>query len=231
MKKMKFETKHLVKGLNASVAAIGLFAGAILMTPLVVNAQETTPAAEATPPAGPAGSWVKLCNTEETSDTEVCVISQELRDPNTGQLVASVTIREIPDQPKVLIIAVPTGVLLPPGMRIQIDQAEPKPAEYAICFPNACVARMNVDENYINALKAGGLLGITVMGGDRQQVGFPVSLVGFTKAYDEPATEQEEYEQTQRQLADIIRQRAEAARAAQEAQSSEETPATPAPAE
>ena len=235
MNKMEFRSNPLLRGLNIAAAATGLMAGAVLLSPHAVA--QTTPEAAASEPAeaAPAGSWVKLCNKEEGAEIEVCVISQELRDSNTAQLVASVTIREIPDQPTVLIIAVPTGVLLPPGMRIQIDEAEAKPAEYAICFPNACIARMNIDAEYITALKAGGQLGIAVMGGDRQQVGFPVSLVGFTKAYDDPPTDQADYEQTQRQLADIIQERAEAARAAQEAEaaSSEggDAAETPAPTE
>jgi invasion protein IalB len=226
---MEFKSNPLLRGLYIVAATAGLVAGAVFLSPGAIA--QTTPAAPAgeTAQTAPIGSWVKLCNTEEGTEVEICVISQELRDSNTAQLIASVTVREIPDQPAVLIIAVPTGVLLPPGMRVQIDQAEAKPAEYAICFPNACIARMEIDEEFIHAMKAGGQLGIAVMGGDRQQVGFPVSLVGFTKAYDGEATEQSEYEQTQRQLADIIRERAEAARAAQE--TSGDTPATPAPSE
>lgn len=231
--KMEFRSNPLLRGLNVALIAAGLMTGASLLVP-AANAQDTTPAETApAAPAAPAGSWVKLCNVEEESGIEVCVISQELRDSNTAQLIASVTVREIPEKPTVLIIAVPTGVLLPPGMRVQIDQSEPKAAQYAICFPNACIARMDIDDAYISALKAGGQLGIAVMGGDRQQVGFPVSLVGFTKAYDGEATDQADYEQTQRQLADIIRERAEEVRAAQEAEQSEggDTPEAPAPTE
>jgi len=226
---MEFKSNPLLRGLTSTAATIGLVAGTIFTAPGAIA--QTTPDVPAplVAPTVPGGSWVKLCNKEEGAEIEICVVSQELRDANTAQLIASVTVREIPDQPAVLIIAVPTGVLLPPGMRVQIDQAEAKEAEYAICFPNACIARMNIDDDYIHAMKAGGQLGIAVMGGDRQQVGFPVSLVGFTKAYDGGPTDQVEYEQTQSQLAEIIRERAEAARAAQEAEG--ETPANPAPAE
>lgn len=208
-------SSYLAKGVAVSAMALGLMAGQVYAQD---NSNTEGENSEAAAPAAPTGSWVKLCNKDENLEKEVCVVSQELRDPNTAQLVASATIRLIEGEQKVLILAVPTGVLIPPGMRVQIDQAEPKKADYAICFPNACVARMLIDDAYISSLKNGGQLGIAVMGGDQQQVGFPLSLVGFTKAYDGDATPQAEYEQTQQQLADIIRQRAEAARAAQQEQ-------------
>ena len=60
--------------------------------------------------------WVKFCNTDEETNRELCLISQELRTA-TGQFLASVALREISDEErKTLILSVPPGMLIQPGL-------------------------------------------------------------------------------------------------------------------
>ena len=87
--------------------------------PLAAMAQETPTATG--PAVSPEAPWVKLCNADPNTKKELCLVIQELR-ADTGQFIASATIRQITGDPKrSFIAAVPPGMLLQPGLRAQID--------------------------------------------------------------------------------------------------------------
>jgi len=212
----------------AAAFAIATFAASVgaVLTPAMAQDNQT---AETQNGEEQANAWVKLCNQDEQLNKEICVVSQELRSSENGALVASLSIRLIEGEKKVMIVAVPVGVLLQPGMQVSIDEKNKKIAEFAICFPNACVARLEVDDAYINAMKKGNMIGVTVIDSNQQGIGYPMTLVGFTKAFDGAPTPPDEYAETQRNLVNAIRERAEQAREAEEGQSNsgseEEAPA------
>lgn len=161
-------------------------------------------------------AWIKLCTTDEKTQKEQCLVTQELRDGNSGQLLASGSVRISEGDKTLLILAVPIGVLLPPGVRIQIDGDKPTVAPYTICFPAACVVRLEIDDDFIASMKHGNQMTVSVMNAERQAVGFPLTLIGFTKAYDGPPIDPELYKQAQQKLAEEIKRRAEEARKKQE---------------
>ncbi len=111
---MAHPTRHLTKWLALAVLAIG--------APVVASAQDAeAPAEAAAPPAAPASLWAKLCNADPASGKELCLTIQEIR-ADTGQFIASATVRTIEgDAKKSLITAVPPGMLIQPGLRVQID--------------------------------------------------------------------------------------------------------------
>ena len=125
--------------------------------------------AAAAPPAAATGRgrtdqpWVKLCNTDPASKKELCLIIQELR-AETGQFIASATIRQITGDAKIsFIAAVPPGMLLQPGLRVQVDEGKQFAVKYGICFPNACYAELEVDDDFIASMKSGNKLIITTL--------------------------------------------------------------------
>ena len=199
------------KRLAVAFAAAAIYAGSALYSETAIAQDTQAPAADEVPP----NAWAKLCSHDEQIGKEICVVSQELRSADNGQLVASMSIRLVEEEKNVLIIAVPTGVILPPGLQVRIDQNEPVGANFTICFPNACVARMELADEFITAMKKGNQIGIAVIDGSQQTIGFPISLVGFTAAFDGPATDPEAYAQTQRNLIEAIQARAAQDRAAQ----------------
>lgn len=207
--------------------SLAMLVSAGALVPTGAFAQENqAPAAGATPQS----AWVKLCNKDEGTNKEICVVSQELRSSDNGQLVASLSIRLVEGEKNILIAAVPTGVILPPGLRVNVDDNPPASAQYTICFPNACVARMELKDEFIALMKKGKNIGIAVIDGSQQTIGYPMTLIGFTSAFDGPPTDQEAYAETQRNLVNAIQQRAAQERAAQEAQQEGGENTTPAPA-
>jgi invasion protein IalB len=191
-------TTYLTKWL--AVAAVAIAA------PIGVSAQE------AAAPGGAEPAWAKLCNTDPASGKELCLTIQEIR-ADTGQFIASATIRTIAgDNKKSLITAVPPGMLLQPGLRIQIDEQPQVEVKYGICFPNACYGELEVDDAFVTKLKAGGRLTLTTLNQQAQPVNFPMTLAGFTKAYDGQGMDQAAQQVRESELADALARRAENAR-------------------
>ena len=156
--------------------------------------------------------WIKICNTDPKTKKDVCIVNQELR-TEEGQFLASVAIREISgEQRKVLLIAVPPGMLIQPGLRVQVDNGKQEQAKYSICFPNACYAEMVINDATIQSYKRGQQLVLTTLNQQAKPVAFPISLQGFTKVYDGPALNPAEIEQRQQQLESELQKRAEEAR-------------------
>jgi invasion protein IalB len=153
--------------------------------------------------------WTKICNTDPNAKKEICLVSQEIR-AETGQFLASVAVREIQDDPKKLfIIAVPPGMQLQPGMRVVIDQQQPLPARYSICFPNACYGDMEITADFINILKKGQGLTIQAINQVGRTVNFTLALKEFGKAYDGPSIDPKVVEEQQKKLQEELQKRAD----------------------
>lgn len=160
----------------------------------------------------PESAWVKVCNTDPSTKKEVCLITQELR-TDKGQFLASVAIREISgEERKVLLSAVPLGMLIQPGLRIQIDGGKQQQARYSICFPNACYAEMVVDAAFVKQLKAGGMLKMATLNQQGKPVNFNMSLSGFTATYDGDGLDPQALQQKQQELQEELNRKAQAAR-------------------
>lgn len=151
-----------------------------------------------TPPAPPQPDWVKLCKTDPNAKKEVCMTSRDLR-TETGQTVASVAIRAITGESKKFVLAaVPPGLLLQPGIRVAVDQSSPVNGKFSICFPNACYAELEVNDAFFKALQKGQNLVIQAMNQEAKTLNFPVSLGGFSKAYEGAAIDPKEVEESNR---------------------------------
>lgn len=129
-------------------------------------------------------AWVKICTQDQNTQKELCLITQELR-TNQGQFLASLAIREVPGEArKSMLISVPVGMVIKPGVNLQIDGSQPEKVDYTICFPNACYAERVIDEAFINRMKRGGKIQMITYNQAGKQVRFDMTLIGFTATYD-----------------------------------------------
>lgn len=184
----------------------------------IIAAASLSPAAaqEQNQQAGSAnelGNWIKICTKDPQADNkEVCLITQEVRS-DTGEFLASVSIRQINgEDKKMLMAAVPPGTLIQPGIRVQIDEGEQQPGKYVICLPNACYAEMEIDQAFIDKMKAGSNLVVSVINNQGKAVGVGLTLVGFTKGYDGDPVDTEVLAQQRQKLQSELQKRAEEAR-------------------
>lgn len=81
-------------------------------------------------------------------------------------------------------IVVPLGVYLPGGLGLKVDDQPAKAAPFERCIDEGCVVRAPISRTMLANLKAGGTVNIVIFGAPEQPVQIPMSLSGFTAAYD-----------------------------------------------
>lgn len=178
-----------------------------LALPLGAAAQEANGTA-----VSPDSPWVKLCNTDPASKKELCLVLQELR-AETGQFIASATIRQVTGDPKLsFIAAVPPGMLLQPGMKAQVDNGKQFDVKYGICYPNACYGELEINPEFVTGMKGGKQIIITTFNQQGKGVAFPMTLAGFTKTYDSKGLDAGQAQARQEELNKALQARAEEAR-------------------
>ncbi|WP_346915209.1 invasion associated locus B family protein [uncultured Roseibium sp.] len=156
--------------------------------------------------------WVKICNVDPKVNKQVCFTSLELR-TNTGQFLSSFGVKEIDGEArKLLIIAVPTGRLIQPGLGVQIDSGKLVQAKYSICVPTTCVAELVVDDGFIASMKQGNKITLTTFNQQAKAIPLEITLIGFTKVYEGEAMDVAELQKKQTELQDELKRRAEEAR-------------------
>jgi invasion protein IalB len=195
--------------------------------------QKTTQAA---PPAGapaagdapaPEDAWVKLCmKNEQTQNKQICLINHEGLEPNTGMVLIAAAVRQAEGEDKQqLLIRVPTAyaLVIPAGVQIKIDDAQPIQLQYTLCFPTSCQVQMELTKEMFESMRKGKQMVVAAMNIQQKTMGFPVPLTGFAKAYDGPPVDNAKYEESRRQLMEVFRKRQEelAAKAAEAQQKKE----------
>src|SRR5581483_1057965 len=158
--------------------------------------------------------WTKRCIEEPTSKKKICEIAQALF-AETGQFLMSATIQEMQDNPrKGMTIVAPMGMLLPPGVRIHIDQQQlPNDIPYIACVtppnqPPGCIAELEIDNNFINLLKKSQIMRIQVINGQRRTIDFVFATKDFAKAYDGPAVDEKAMAAQRDKLKEELQKRA-----------------------
>ncbi|MDP2801084.1 MAG: invasion associated locus B family protein [Phreatobacter sp.] len=195
------------------------------------------PAAPAAPAAAAANAqenlgaiqtpWVKLCDQVPTDERtppttkKLCMVVQETR-AETGQMLASVQIRDLEGEKPRLIIAVPVGMSLQPGIRVVLEgpgQPQPQAMRYEVCLPNACFAQMELPPEFLTRMKRSTNLNIQVVNMNNRAISLGMSLQGFQASYDGEPVDPRAYEESQRRLqAELQRRGEEAQRRLQEQQ-------------
>lgn len=159
------------------------------------------------------GTWIKICAPDQSEDgQEVCLVTQEVR-TDDGEFLASVSVREtVEDENKTLMVAVPPGTLLQPGLRVQVDENDQLPGEYVICLPNACYGELEIEDEFVDEMKAGQNLVISVINNEGEAVGVGLTLVGFTDSWEGEPVDTEELARQRQQLQEQLQRRASDAR-------------------
>lgn len=158
---------------------------ALLLTPLLAPAQEGLQPADDELRAT-HGDWELRCGEQEGQ--EVCYLSQIINNPQGSPLLRAVVNRvDNPQAEAVLTIQAPLGVVLPRGLSLQVDSGEPQQAPFLYCVQNGCYVRVGLQPDVLASLRRGAAARITVY--SVQQPDTPVeadvSLIGFTRGYDE----------------------------------------------
>lgn len=259
----------LGRGVLAGVAALALTVGmgALGGATMAQDAKkEAAPAAKDAPKDAKAAdgkkqsAWVKLCEPapiakkdkdgkEVKEEKNICLTHHERLDGNSGMVLVSAAIRNVEgNEHEHLMIMVPLGMALPPGIKAavytkeqwekaakneKIDDKELKPIDlkYSLCHPSGCTAETEATKELVESMKAGGGLMVLAMNAQAQPIGFPVPLDGFADAYAGKPVDNAEYKKARGQLMAQIRQRQQEAYEKFKADKLKELPAQPGAAE
>jgi invasion protein IalB len=174
-------------------------------TPQTGGAQTGAPAAGGTqlgrtttappPPSAPGlevrqfQDWAVRCGQPAEGAAEACEMLQQRQDEQ-GQTVLAIAVGDVPnnDNPGMLII-LPLGIWLPPGVVLKVDGGEEVPARIERCERRGCQVELLLEPDVLTILKSGReanvLFQIYDQSGQPKLVGVPFSLLGFTAALDE----------------------------------------------
>ncbi len=268
---MTNKVAHLVdkgrgaRGLAAVCAALGLVAMAA-SSPASAQTPAAKPAAKAAAPAAKGAAaagadkksaWVKLCEKapfnhkdkdgkDVKEEKNICLTHHERLDGSTGMVMVSAAIREIEgSDKKSLMIMVPLGMALPPGLRAavytkdqwakaakneKIDEKSLKPValRFSLCHAAGCTAEVEATSEIVEQMKTGGGIMVIAMNAGAQPIGFPVPLDGFAEAYAGKPVDNKEYAKARGQLMAQIRERQQAALEKYKAEQMKNLPTPPA---
>lgn len=219
-----FAAKTTVRGLALVLGA------ATALAPVAGFAQAQRPAAPQRPaqPAQPAQqgqgaqtgpqvvqvkpepsqtNWTKVCGKDQAANKEICYTTRDFVS-DQGQPVLAAAVYDVKgDQNKILRFLMPLGLLLQPGIRFGVDNAQPVSGRFAICFPNGCFAEAQVKDDFITAMKKGTNLNVSVQNQGAREVTFSIPLTDFAKGFDGAPIDPKVLEDQQKQLQDELAKR------------------------
>lgn len=149
----------------------------------------------ATPQAAPEletrqhQDWVVRCSKAEAVASAPCEMVQQRQD-DQGQTILAVAVGKVANTPNPgMLIILPLGIWLPPGVVVKVDDGQEVPARIERCERRGCQVELLLEPDVLNLLKAGTeanvLFQIYDENGEPQVVGVPFSLLGFTAALNE----------------------------------------------
>jgi invasion protein IalB len=161
-----------------------------------------TPVAAQQAPQKPQG-WFKVCSKQEEID--ICNV-QNIVTAQTGQLITGVSLIELKGKVnrKVFQVSVPSGRMVPPGIGMQVDNGKTQKLDYVLCFPDRCIAEVQLTDQLINSFKKGTSVTFTSVNFQNQQNPVKVSLEGFTGAYEGAPLQQSDVEDRQKKLQEFV---------------------------
>ncbi|GBE43955.1 invasion associated locus B (IalB) protein [bacterium BMS3Bbin10] len=234
----RVDSASVISGLFMGLAIGALF----LIAPAQAQQQPAKKAPAATPAKKPAASkkatgsaWVKLCQEQKGEKKQtICLVHHERFHPTTGQPLISAAVRKITGQKQeTILIMVPLGRLLRPGLFVKVDKEKAVSLPYSYCTAVGCVAEVPAKPELIASFKKGREITIGTIDVSRKKIGFKIPLTGFSTAYDGPPVDQAIYTKARKDMFAQIRKRqielAKRAAAAAKKRSATEGAGQPAP--
>ena len=172
-------------------------------------AQNAGPTVVQVKPEPSQTAWTKVCGKDDAANKEICYTTRDFVS-DQGQPVLAAAIYDVKgDANKIVRFLMPLGLLLQPGIRFGVDTAQPTGGRYAICFPNGCFAEAQVNNDFINSMKKGNTLNVSVQNQGGREVTFAIPLADFAKGFDGAPIDPKVLEEQQKQLQDELAKRQE----------------------
>jgi len=125
--------------------------------------------------------WKIGCEKKPDSEEKICHLQQLITEGEKKNPILMVAVGYLPgrDAPTI-IITLPLGVLLPPGLTLQVDENEAIAFPFEVCDPVGCRAGIELKDDLLKQFKTGNKAKLTFASMQRKPIGVPISLSGFT---------------------------------------------------
>ena len=153
------------------------------------------PSAASTAPPAPAADahaaenilpshWTSRCVSEARTAALDCAAEQSAIVTQTGQLLASVTVRAPADTRRpVLLIQLPVGLFLPAGITIKVDDGKPQEIPFQTCDLKGCYGAAPLPDETLAAMKIGKRFAISFQNVSKENIVIPFGLSNFAEEY------------------------------------------------
>ncbi len=125
------------------------------------------------------GDWQIVCKQPAGAKNDVCALVQDVTSESNPNIGLSVQFQNNPEGGRVLRVFAPLGILLPPGLGLQIDEEKVGHAPFVRCQVVGCVAQVTVTDDLMKKLEVGKTAWFIVYQSKDEGIGIPVSLSGF----------------------------------------------------
>jgi len=131
------------------------------------------------------GDWSKICTTNQ-NDQHVCQIVQSANQNESGKLVFQTAVGYVADNEKpIMYLTAPLGIFLPRGISIFVgDEENGITATVQRCDASGCLGVLALEDSLVDKLKQGNEARLVFAANVQQNVALPLSLAGFTKAFN-----------------------------------------------
>lgn len=112
-----------------------------------------------------------------------CEMTQLVNSPDTGKPILRVVMGYPPEiDSAAMIVILPLGTRLAPGVQLTVDGGQPDTFPFQICLEQGCRADFPINDALRNRLRAGSNATVSLIGPRGQRIDLKVSLQGFTGA-------------------------------------------------
>lgn len=125
--------------------------------------------------------WKVNCDQLPGKDEKICHIQQLITDKENDNPIMMAAAGYLPGlELPTFIVTLPLGVLLPPGISLQVDENKSIAFPYEVCDPVGCRAGFDLKEEFLKQFKAGKEAKLTFANTQRKSITIPISLSGFS---------------------------------------------------
>jgi invasion protein IalB len=137
------------------------------------------------PAAAEDSAWGTRCEKDKRGQPTACEMYQRLVDVQTGMRVAEFAIGiHGEDGAARGVIILPLGILLQPGVLMSIDNQETFKFAVRYCTAQGCYAYVDLNDQLLALMQANGNAVFRFQTHQGEMIEMPMTLMGFTKAYD-----------------------------------------------
>jgi len=130
------------------------------------------------------GDWQIVCRKPAGARNEACAAVQDVTSESNPNVGLSVHFQRGVDGTRSLRVFAPLGILLPPGLGLQIDEAKVGHAPFVRCHVIGCFAQVTLDETLLKKFVSGETAWFIVFQTREAGIGIPVSLNGLSAAME-----------------------------------------------